>query len=165
MIRVALASLVLSACVAGNGSNTLPSGGGGGAPSELLGGWYAGAGGLSAPVDPDTGAVGQPNGSGLLYELRGDGTYTKAFQSFQSAGGCTTGFTITESGSYTFDLGTLVTTPSTGTKQYRDTCAPSLNSDGAEQGVVEQFSAQLLGDQLTLTRSDGATAQFRRIGS
>lgn len=161
MIRVALV-MSLVGCV----SSSQPGGGGGGstAPAELAGSWFAGAGGLSQPYDPDTGSYGTPNGQGLLYTLRADGSYDKAFQSWQSANGCTTGFTAFETGSFTSDGSALATTPSTGTVRYRDTCAPSLDSDKPAQDLaVEQFTMTLAGDQLTLVRRDGVTGQFRRL--
>jgi len=170
MRAIVMSILASTACVAGGdgayGPTQLPSGGGGGGQAALLGSWYAGAGGVSAPYDPATGTFGMPNGQGLVYVLRADGTYTKAFQSYASNGGCTTGFTAFEAGAYVADASSLRTAPSSGQIQYRDTCAPSLNSDKpATELAAEQFQIQLSADQLTLVRSDGATGTFRRIGS
>jgi hypothetical protein len=38
-------------------------------PAALVGQWYAGAGGVTSPYDPATGAWGTPTGQGLLYAL------------------------------------------------------------------------------------------------
>ena len=156
MIRIALL-LSFAGCV------TSASPAPGMSDTQLAGSWFAGAGGLSQPYDPDTGSVGTPNGQGLLYTWRVDGTYDKAFQSWESANGCTTGFTAFETGSFSSDGSSLATRPASGTVRYRDTCAPSLNSDKPADIGVEEFTMTLAGDQLTLVRSDGVTGQFRRL--
>jgi len=97
-----------------------------------------------------------------------DSTYTKAFQSYESSGGCTTGFTAFESGALSVSGDTLVTTPSSGHMVYEATCSPNLNSDTPLTDLeVETFSWALVPAEtdpsttvLRLRRSDGAESTF-----
>jgi len=135
-------------------------------PAPLVGSWYAGRGGTSAPYDPVSGTFGTPNGSGLVYLFAGDGRYTKAFQSYASNGGCTSGYTAFEEGALRLEGSSLVTLPSSGHLRYTDSCAPSLDSDtptAPENLVAERFLYAVDGDQLVLQRDDGATSQFARL--
>ena len=159
-----LLALGLLACNAvGAGSNP---------PAELLGSWFSGSGGLSEPYDPTSGHVGTPNGSGLLYLFRGDGSYTKAFQSYHSNGGCTNGFTAFESGSFSVSGDQLVTHPRSGHLRVSDSCAPSLDSDKPLSDLHDERFSWVTGSigadtnrpGLQLTRSDGASSLFRWLG-
>lgn len=141
-------------------------------PQELIGQWYAGSGGTTAPYDPGTGSWGTPTGKGLLYVFSADGTFTKGFQSFVSSGGCTTGYTAASYGKLSFPAENRLTTrPDRGTFMYRDTCAPSLNSDEPLDDLSEEtFDWAIGADEydpsvpvLWLRRTDGAEAVFRRI--
>lgn len=135
-------------------------------PQGMAGSWYAGRGGTTVPYNPDTGSYGTPNGSALVYIFRDDGSYTKAFQSFVGNGRCSTGFIVTTQGTVQYDGKVLVTTPTRGQKSFRDTCAPSLDSDeplGQEGLGAERFTAKASGNSLTLTRDDGASSEFQRI--
>ncbi|MBE7482084.1 MAG: hypothetical protein HS104_19165 [Polyangiaceae bacterium] len=164
----------LTILVAGCAGESPGGGGGGGAsapgsvPVELVGSWYAGSGYTSTPYDPSTGAWGKPNGSGLVYLFRADGSYTKGFQSYYSSGGCTTGFTAFEEGALEASASELSTHPSSGRVKYEDSCAPSLDSEEpAEALSVESFSWALHPSEydpsslvLDLVRSDGAGSSF-----
>jgi hypothetical protein len=157
--RTLVVSLFLGAALACGGA-------GSSMPAPLVGSWYAGRGGTSAPYDPVSGTFGTPNGSGLVYLFGGDGRYTKAFQSYASNGGCTSGYTAFEAGTVHLEGNSLVTTPSSGHLKYTDSCAPSLDSDtptAPENLVVERFSYSVDGDQLVLQRDDGASSQFARL--
>jgi hypothetical protein len=133
-------------------------------PADLEGSWYAGAGYTSAPHNPDTGAWGTPSGQGLVYVFHGDGSYTKAYQSYNSAGGCTNGFTAFDEGDVTLQGTAIVLTPSSGHIQVSDTCAPSLDSDEPDQNLSEErFDYQVSGDELMLTAPDGTSGVFRRL--
>lgn len=182
------AALLVAACSgapAGNGPDTGGAGGVGGAaagsggggnvkpesasvPAELVGSWYAGSGYTSAPYDPATGAWGTPTGKGLVYLFRADGSYTKGFQSYVSNGGCTTGFSAFEEGFAEFAGQTLTTYPQTGHVQYKDSCAPSLDSDEPVADLsAESFTWTLHPSEydptlivLDLSRSDGAMSTF-----
>lgn len=137
---------------------------GDGLPALLAGTWYAGSGYTSAPYDPTTGAWGTPTGKGLVYTFAADGTYQKAFQSYASDGGCTTGFTAFENGSVQADETRLTLVPVSGHLKYTDNCAPSLDSDKPTTDLsAESFSWQRTGTDLVLVRSDGASSTFRAL--
>jgi hypothetical protein len=167
----------LVACSDGNGGSggggddgTGAYGGGqyGSIPVELVGSWYAGAGYTTAPYDPGTGSWGKPSGKGLVYVFEGSGTYTKAYQSYESSGGCTVGFTAFETGSLSASGTTLVTSPGSGHMVYEATCSPELNSDTPLDGLVDEtFSWALVPSEsdpsvmvLWLQRTDGAESTF-----
>jgi hypothetical protein len=138
--------------------------GGGVTPAELEGSWYAGRGGTTAPYDPATGSWGMPSGSGLVYVFEPGGHYIKAYQSYESAGGCTTGFTAFENGDLAVDGATLVTHPTSGHMVYRATCSPELDSDTPLEDLVDEtFTWSREGDTLLLRRDDGAEATFTRL--
>lgn len=140
-------------------------------PKDLVGSWYAGSGYTSAPYNPSTNTWGTPTGKGLIYVFNQDGSYTKAFQSYVSNNGCTTGFTAFESGKVVVKDKTLVTTPDKGRMVYRDNCSPSLNSDKPTEDLKkEEFMWEFKPNEadpsvmsLQLTRSDGAGSAFRRL--
>lgn len=142
--------------------------GGGSVPDDLVGEWYAGRGGTSAPYDPVSGGWGRPNGEGLVYLFEADGTYTKAFQSYASNGGCTTGFTAFESGRLTVAGSTFTTRPSSGHLVFEDTCSPSLDSDDPLESLEDEtFTWELRPSELDpadtvlwLQRTDGAESTF-----
>lgn len=141
-------------------------GGGGGQalPSELVGSWYAGRGGTSAPYDPATGSWGTPNGDGLVYLFEADGSYTKAFQSYASNGGCTTGFSAFEAGQVWMDDAMLTTHPTSGHLVFEDTCSPSLDSDEPLDSLQDEtFTWELRSAELWLQRVDGPEATFQRL--
>jgi len=160
---------------AGTGGGQGIGGGSGSGPSqppgEIVGSWYAGSGYTSVPYDPGTGSWGMPSGKGLVYVFAADGSYTKGFQSYESSGGCTTGFTAFEQGYADVTVDSLATYPSSGHLTFTDTCAPSLSSDDPIQDLaVEEFSWQLRPSDydpaetvLFLRRSDGAEATFSRL--
>ena len=160
---VALDAGVERACAAGEATNAVPAG--------LIGSWYAGRGHTSAPYNPTTGAWGRPSGKGLIYIFNKDGSYTKAFQSYESTGGCTTGFTAFESGRFTVQGRTLTTTPTKGRMVYEATCSPSLNSDKPlEDPQKEVFTWELKPNEndpsitsLYLLRSDGNGSSFNPL--
>lgn len=138
-------------------------------PAELEGAWYAGRGGTTAPYDPASGSWGMPSGQGLVYVFEAGGTYTKGFQSYESAGGCTTGFTAFERGALIVEGSELTTRPSSGRLEYRATCSPELDSDEALTDLVDEVFAWTVGvDEygatvLELRRDDGAEATFVRL--
>jgi hypothetical protein len=163
----ALAALALSAVL---GACPAPPAGAGPLAPEVVGAWYAGAGGVSQPYDPRTGSWGTPDGMGLVYDLRADGTYTRAFQSYHSNGGCTNGFTVFEQGAYRADPGEIRTSPASGRMRVSDTCSPSLDSDrplGAGDLHPERMAWALVRDgaetRLRLSGADGAASDFRRL--
>jgi hypothetical protein len=98
-------------------------------PVAIVGSWFAGAGNTTQPYDPSTQSYGTPSGSGVVFTFRADGTYSKAFRSQVSNGGCSTGLSAYEAGVAQVDGDTLRIIPMTGTLSYRDTCVPSLDSD------------------------------------
>ena len=149
---------ILSACGASTGSAA-----GRGLPGQLVGSWYAGSGYTTAPYDPTTGQWGTPSGKGLVYVLRADGTYTKAFQSYNSNGGCTNGFTSFESGVAQTNGTQLYLHPTSGHMKVSDSCAPGLNTDQPIAVSDELFDWQMTADGLYLQRSDGASATFRAL--
>lgn len=138
-------------------------------PDGLVGEWYAGRGGTSAPYDPTSGGWGRPNGQGLVYLFEADGTYTKAFQSYASNGGCTNGFTAFERGIVVADQASLTTRPSSGTLRVEDTCAPSLGSEEPLEELADEtfewaITAGEGGDRaLWLRRTDGSEATFTEL--
>ncbi|MGZ3455929.1 MAG: hypothetical protein ACXVEF_40360 [Polyangiales bacterium] len=133
-------------------------------PAAIVGSWYAGAGYTSMPYDPATGTFGTPTGQGLVYVLRADGSYTKAYQSYVSNGGCTTGMSAFESGTISVNGDRLETDPTSGSTHFSDSCAPSLDSDKpAESLAPETFTFTLEGSELVLVRSDGVTGRFRPL--
>lgn len=164
-----LVVLLLAACPDGgddddDDDNGGGGGGGGDTPSALVGSWYAGRGGTTAPYDPAAGSWGMPSGQGLVYVFEAGGRYTKAFQSYESAGGCTTGFTAFESGDLIVGGTSLVTHPTSGHMVYRATCSPELDSDTAlDQLADETFTWSRDGDTLLLQRDDGAESTFAKL--
>jgi hypothetical protein len=105
-----------------------------------------------------------PNGEGLVFVFRADGTYTKVFQSYVSTGSCTTGLSAFESGVANASGDGLVTTPSTGKIVFSDTCAPSLDREKPEADpATESFTWSFDGPTLVLVRSDGVTGRFRAL--
>ncbi len=184
---VAVLSLALGACLSDDGrrrptpgvGSPAPDGGGvpdpghGGAsmPAELVASWYTGSGYTSAPYDPGTGSWGRPNGMGLIYVFSADGSYLKAFQSYASNGGCTTGFTAFEEGVAVVVGSELTTRPTSGHMVYEDTCVPSSNSDTPLTDLADEtFSFHFEQDEydpsetvLVLLRTDGAGGTFRRL--
>ena len=175
-LLIALASITSGCSDGGGGSGSGGSLGGPGGgqppgasvPQELVGGWYAGSGHTSAPYNPATGSWGTPSGDGLVYLFEQDGSYTKAFQSYYSNYGCTTGFTAFERGSLSIDGATLTTAPSQGRIEFRDTCVPSANSDELIAELeAEVFAWELRPSEydpsltvLFLQRTDGAASTF-----
>lgn len=154
VLFAALSLVLLAGCKPGAGS----------VPADLEGSWYAGEGGTTVPYDPNTGEWGTPSGQGLVYVFHGDGSYTKAYQSYNSAGGCTNGFTSFDDGDVTLDGAGIVLTPSSSHTKVSDSCAPSLDSDDPNDNLAdERFDYAVSGDALTLTRSDGASAVFQRL--
>jgi len=137
-------------------------------PAGLVGSWYAGRGHTNAPYNPTTGAWGRPSGKGLVYIFKKDGSYTKAFQSYESDGACITGF---KSGRLSIEGNTLTTTPDKGRMVFEATCNPSLNSDKPLEDLnTEVFSWELKPNEndpsvtsLYLLRSDGAGSTFNPI--
>lgn len=164
-------ALLVVGCVGGDSEDSPEGHGGGATPAELQGAWYAGRGGTTAPYDPSTGSWGMPSGSGLVYVFEPGGTYTKAFQSYESSGGCTTGFTAFESGVLVADDQVLTTRPSSGRLVYRATCAPDLDSDEPLTDLYDEtFDWALVPGEydpastvLYLRRTDGAEATFARL--
>jgi hypothetical protein len=171
-------AVALSGCSDGNGRSGEPLSGDGGPgqgqgsiPAALIGSWYAGQGYTSAPYDPATGAWGTPSGKGLIYQLAADGSYQKAFQSYESSGGCTTGFTAFEQGIAVASGDQLVLTPSSGHLKYSASCAPSLDSDEPLSDLFqEHFTWSLAASEydpsepaLHLQAPDGASATFRPL--
>jgi len=162
--------VALVAVVAGcdPGDSTDDPAGGGETPGALVGSWYAGRGGTTAPYDPVSGTFGRPSGSGLLYLFQPGGRYLKGFQSYESSGGCTTGFTVTEQGVIYATDSTLTTHPTSGRRVFEDTCAPSLDSDDPVTDLADEtFTWEVSGDDptapvLSLVRTDGAAATFVR---
>jgi hypothetical protein len=161
----------------GNGGSLgRPSGDGGDAtgdlPGALVGSWFAGRGGTSAPYDPDTGTWGAPNGTGMTFVFRADGSYTQATQGSASNLGCTSAWIAFEEGTATAEGERLFLHPTRGHRQYTDTCAPGLDSDDPIDVEDQAFTwsvgpysvdASLAG--LTVQReSDGASAEFRKLG-
>lgn len=144
----------------GHGRSSIPAG--------LIGSWYAGAGYTSAPYDPVSGSWGRPNGQGLVYVFEATRTYTKAFQSYESNGGCSAGFTAFESGELLVSGALIVTRPSSGNLVYEATCSPELDSEQPLQDLVEEaFSWQLRPDEydpavtvLLLRNEQGAESTF-----
>lgn len=168
--------VTIAACSGGSGASSdgLGASSGGAAqgalPPGIVGSWYAGQGGTTAPYDPGTGAWGTPTGKGLVYVFEADATYTKAFQSYVSSGGCTTGFTVFESGVASASGSRLTLTPTRGNKKYSDSCAPSLASDDPlSELVTEQLTFRLepgedgQGTQLVLMSEEGAASTFRAL--
>jgi hypothetical protein len=133
-------------------------------PGALVAGWYAGAGGTSAPVNPTTGAVGPANGKGLLYEFHADGSYVKAFHSSVSNGGCTTQLSAVESGALAVKGDVLTLTPSKGTVSFRSSCAPSMDSDKPNDDLhAETLTYAFVDGALRLANPSGASSVFRRV--
>jgi hypothetical protein len=176
MFLLCSALLVTGGCMFDHGSGTGHHDGdsndhSGHMPPELLGHWYAGAGGVSSPYDAATGSWATPSGQGLLYVFSADGSFTKGFQSFVSSGGCTTGYTAASFGRVLFQADRLTTRPERGTFLYRDTCAPSLNSDEPlDELGDETFDWAIVPDEidpsapvLWLRRIDGAEGLLRRL--
>jgi hypothetical protein len=98
--------------------------------------------------------------------FRADGTYTKAFQSYVSNGNCTTGFTAFESGQMAVDETTVYLRPGAGKISYRDTCAPSLNSDKPLRDLKDEtlsFTLDAAPRSLRLANSAGQASMFRAI--
>lgn len=175
-------AMLMAGCSDGTSSDGTSSGGAGGSvdnasddghgrssiPAGLVGSWYAGAGYTSAPYDPLSGSWGRPNGKGLVYLFEATRTYTKAFQSYESNGGCTTGFTAFESGELLVSGATLITRPSSGHLVYEATCSPELDSAEPLDDLVEEtFSWQLRPSEydpavtvLLLRSEDGAESTF-----
>lgn len=157
----------------GESGATSSGGSGGGAatasvPAEIVGSWYAGSGYTSAPYDPASGTWGTPTGKGLVYLFRADGTYTKGFQSYVSNYGCTTGFSAFEEGSLSATGHELATHPSKGHVQFKDTCAPSMDSDEPVADLTDEAFVWTLRPSdldsslmvLDLRRDDGAQSTF-----
>jgi len=170
-------TLVIAACTT-EGADGQGGGGGdddddsiGNTPAQIEGAWYAGRGGTTAPYDPATGSWGTPSGSGLVYVFEAGGTYTKAFQSYESSGGCTTGFTAFERGTLYADGAVITTSPHEGRLVYRATCAPELDSDDPITDLADEtFDWALRPNEydpastdLYLRRTDGAEATFIRL--
>lgn len=145
--------------------------GAGNAPLEIVGAWYAGQGGTSAPYDPATGTFGRPNGKGLIYIFEDDGSYQKAFQSYASNGACTNGFTAYEQGTLVAEGNTLHLHPTSGHMVVEDTCVPSLDSDQPLTSLTDElFVWELQPSELdpmqtvlVLRASDGAQGTFTRL--
>ena len=132
-------------------------------PSRLVGSWYAGSGFTSVPYNPATGQWGRPSGKGLVYIFRADGSYTKAFQSYNSSGGCTNGFTAFEHGVMQANATQLYLHPTSGQMQVRDSCVSSLNEDKPISVSDELFTWEFTAEGLYLQRSDGAASTFRPL--
>jgi hypothetical protein len=178
------ALVVLTACSASSGSGggqtakasggagggAAGSGGGGTLDSAIVGSWWAGRGGTSFPYDPTTGSWGTPNGGGLGFIFRGEGTYTKASLDYTTTGDCTTGWSAFEDGTATSDGHSLQLSPASAHLQFNSSCAPSEDSDkpiAAQSETlvysVAPYSQDPSVPALTLTAPDGASSEFRQI--
>jgi len=155
----------------GGGQGNAPGGGApspGSIPAALVNSWYAGQGYTSVPYSPSTGTWGTPSGKGLIYIFEADGSYQKAFQSYESSGGCTTGFTAFESGTAIVNGDQLALSPDSGRLKYTASCAPSLDSDDPLVDLADEYFTWSLGvseydakvPTLYLEAPEGASATF-----
>jgi hypothetical protein len=155
----------------GAGGGGVGSGGGGGSlDAALVGTWWAGRGGTSSPYDPSTGSWGTPNGGGLGFVFRDDGSYTKVAMDYTSTGDCTTGWSAFEDGTEVSDGSTVQLTPASGHIEFSSSCAPSEDSDKpiAVQDdtlsyAVAPYSQDPTRTGLTLTAQDGSSSEFLEI--
>jgi hypothetical protein len=138
----------------------------------LDGSWYAGRGGTSIAYDSETGQFGAPNGDGLMFVFRADGTYTKVAQSVVSNAGCSTGFMAFEEGTATTQSTQLLLHPTRGHLEYfgctagSETDKPIAVSDEALTWSIAPYSLDPSMSGLTLVRvSDGSSSEFRRVTS
>jgi hypothetical protein len=155
----------------GSGSGTTSGAGGGGSfDPALVGSWWAGRGGTSFPYDSQTGEWGTPNGGGLGFIFRADGSFTKAVLDYTSTGSCTTGYSAFEDGTVTSDGGTLVLHKASGHIEFNSTCVPSADSDKpltvtdeTLTYVIAPYSQDASMTGMTVTGQDGASSELRKI--
>jgi hypothetical protein len=116
------------------------------------------------PPAVSTGAWGMPNGKGLIFVFRPDGTYLKAFQSYVTTGGCTTGFTAFEAGFLQANETQLRLTPNRGQMSYRASCSPSLNSDKPITDLkIEEMTWSRDAADLVLASAAATPTRFRAL--
>jgi hypothetical protein len=146
--------------------------GGGEMPAQIVGSWYSGQGYTTLPYDSQTGEFGMPDGQGLVFIFHDDGTYERAYQSYQSGDtGCTTGMTAYDRGTVSGGAGQFTITPEEGNTKFVDTCVSENNTEQPQDDLgPETFTYELYPDPygqvpqvLQIADSGGNSSVFRPI--